>query len=310
MSGLFGGTTIPGNRITDFAKQTATVGTPIPFGYGKFPVTSTNVIWIDKVVEHVTKKKQGKGGVKTEEYTYTRSYAIGVCQGPVYGFLIVRRNGKVVYTEDANAPVEDKDYAAKWRQNVQFYFGTRDQMPDSTIEAVEGAGQVSAFRDVAYFVVENDDVTDGAGAVPSYEVVVMGTLPEVYLTSRPYPVELTDALGDRIMSVRSLFWQRPLDAVQSQSSVISGTLHQIVRAYIAPAEDALIDNGAVPISGTLHQIVKTYIVKTYVAPVEDALVDNGAVPMSGMLRQIVQSYTMPPKDAFSDSATIVSGSLQ
>lgn len=194
MSGLFGSTTIPGNRITDFADQTATVGTPIPFGYGTFPVSSTNVIWIDKVVEHVTKKKQGKGGVKTEQYTYTRSYAIGVCQGPVYGFLIIRRNGKVVYTEDPNAPVEDKDYAAKWKQSATFYFGTSTQLPDSTIEAVEGAGQVSAFRDIAYFVVENDDVTDGGGAVPSYEVVVVGSAPEVYMTSRPYNLEATNSV--------------------------------------------------------------------------------------------------------------------
>lgn len=194
MSGLFGSTTIPGNRITDFAQQTATVGTPIPFGYGTFPVTATNVIWCGDVVEHVTKKKQGKGGVKTEQYTYTLSYAIGVCQGPVYGFLIIRRNGKVVYTEDPNAPVEDKDYAAKWKQSATFYFGTRDQLPDSTIEATEGAGQVSAFRDVAYFVVENDDVTDGGGAVPTYEVVVLGSAPEVYMTSRPYNLEATNSL--------------------------------------------------------------------------------------------------------------------
>lgn len=220
MSGLFGSTTIPGNRITDFADQTATVGTPITFGYGTFPVTKCNVIWIGDVVEHVTKKKQGKGGVKTEEYTYTRSYAIGVCQGPIYGYLIIRRNGKVVYTEDPNAPVEDKDYAAKWLQSATLYLGTRTQLPDSTIEAKEGAGQVSAFRDLAYIVVEDDDVTDGAGAVPSYEAVVVASPPEVYMTSRPYAIEAEDEISPSTVVVKV----RPQPQPSVSGDYVAGTL--------------------------------------------------------------------------------------
>lgn len=194
MSGLFGSTVIKGNRLTDFSNTTASVGTPIPFGYGRF-VTSGNVIWAPlPPKERVAKKRQGKGGVKQEVYTYTLCYALAACKGPIYGFWWIRRNGKVVWTQDPAAPVEDKAYAAKWAQKATFYYGVRSQLPDSTIESYEGSGQVSAFRDIAYIVIEDDDVTDGGGAVPNYEFCVIADGVS-YSTSRPYPVEVTDSLG-------------------------------------------------------------------------------------------------------------------
>jgi hypothetical protein len=150
MSGIFGATVIPGNRLTDIAQQTASVGQPIPFGYGRFLVDG-NIIWTaGKPTEHVQKKRQGKGGVKTQEYTYTLSYAIAFCAGPIYGYFTILRDGKVVYTNDPNATIEDAAFAAKWALKCTMYSGTREQMPDSTIEAVKGAGMVSAFRDHRY----------------------------------------------------------------------------------------------------------------------------------------------------------------
>lgn len=178
---------VKGPQITDAASQTSSVGMPLPFGYGTF-ATSGNVIWADELKEHVKRQRQGKGGgAKTTTYTYTRSYAIGVCEGPIYGFLMIRRNGKTVYNSDPNAPVADKDYSAKWLQRATLYYGDETQMPDSTIEAVEGAGNVSAFRGLAYIVIENEDLTDLAGAVPQYEFIVQATSVG-YMTTRPYRV--------------------------------------------------------------------------------------------------------------------------
>lgn len=187
MAGLFGSITVKGNRLTEFATQTASVGIPIPFGYGRFPCEGNIGFAPMPPKEHVKKKKQGKGGVKTEEYSYTLSYAIMFCEGPIFGYWTIKRNGKVVWTQDPNASVEDAAYAAKWAQKATFYYGTETQLPDSTIESYKGAGNVSAFRGIAYIVVEDDDVTDNGGAVPTYEAVVMATPPEAYLTSLPYP---------------------------------------------------------------------------------------------------------------------------
>lgn len=189
MSGLFGSVTIKGNRLTDLAGQTSTVGRPIGKGFGYVRVEEPNVIWTAGIPkEHVKKKKQGKGGVKTEEYTYTLSYAIAFIAGPVHKFLTIKRGGKVVYTTDPNASVDDKAYALRWLQKARLYLGTESQMPDATIESYVGAGKVCAHRGLCYIVVTDDDVTNEGGAVPQYEAVIVASAPDIYLTSRPYDI--------------------------------------------------------------------------------------------------------------------------
>ena len=86
MAGLFGSITIKGNRLTEFASQTATVGVAIPYGFGRFPCEGNVIFAPMPPKEHVKKKKQGKGGVKTEEYSYTLSYAVAFCEGPITAF--------------------------------------------------------------------------------------------------------------------------------------------------------------------------------------------------------------------------------
>jgi len=187
MSGIFGSTTIKGTRITDFSSTSAEVGKAIPFGHGSYPVDGF-IGWAPlPPTEHRQVKRQGKGGVKQETFTYTLPYAVMFCKGPTFGWRWIKRNGKVVYTTDPNAPLEDKAYAAKWAQRVNFYNGSLDQLPDSLIESHEGVGNVSAFHGMTYFTVEDEDVTDTGGAPPNYEGVVIATPPEAYLTSKVYP---------------------------------------------------------------------------------------------------------------------------
>lgn len=193
MSGLWKATLIKGNKITDFAQTSATVGIVIPFGRGRFPVDGNIIFAALPPKEARTVTRQGKGGTKTENFTYSMSYSIAFCVGPIYGYWWIKRNGKVVWTNDPNAPIEDKAYAAKWAQKATFYYGTSSQMPDSTIESYKGSGNVSAFRYLSHIVVEDDDVTDGGGAVPSYEAVCIATASEVYFTSKPYDQYFEDA---------------------------------------------------------------------------------------------------------------------
>lgn len=193
MSFLFRTTNIKGNRLTEFAQTSATVGTVIPWGYGTFVVTG-NVIWANLPPRTIAKKKkQGKGGVSQTTYHYTLSYAVAFSVGPIYKFLWIKRNGKVVYTSDPSAPISDKNYATKWLRRATLYTGGPDQLPDSTIESVEGVGNVSAHKNLSFIVLENDDVTESSGAPPTYEACVVATPPEAYLTSRPYPLLDTSA---------------------------------------------------------------------------------------------------------------------
>src|SRR3546814_16073196 len=112
-----------------------------------------------------------------------RDWSSDVCSSdlPIYGFKWIKRNGKVVYTTDPNAPLEDQEYATKWAGKVNFHWGTFDQLPDSLIESYEGVGNVSAFKTFCYITIEDEDVTDNGGAPPNYEAVVIATPPDVYL---------------------------------------------------------------------------------------------------------------------------------
>jgi hypothetical protein len=287
MSGIFGATTIKGNRLTEVAGQTATVGIPIPFGYGKFPVDG-NVIWAGKLVEHVTKKKQGKGGVKTEEYSYTLSYAIAFCAGPIYGYLTIKRDGKVVYTTDPNATIDDKAYAAKWKQKATFYFGTRTQMPDSTIEADHGAGKVSAFRDLAYIVVEEDDVTANGGAAPQYQAVVVASPPEVYITSRPYPVEMRDDSRIGGNPTRYHLADQPTirDDMQTAGLPLAMNLYGGQKTYTIPADSTSV--GGAMLYADLSGGQKAYDIPF------DQLAIVGAV-LYADLSGGAQNYDIPPE---------------
>lgn len=186
MSGLFGSTTIKGTRITDFAQTSANVGQPIPFLYGRAPVNGNVIFAALPPKETRNVQRQGKGGVKQESFTYTTSYAIAFCRGPIQGYWWIKRNGKVVYSQDPAAPVEDKDYAAKWAAKVMMYNGTSAQLPNSMIESYKGSGRVSAFKYLAYIAIPNEDVTDGGGAIPSYEAVPIASPQEVWITSTPY----------------------------------------------------------------------------------------------------------------------------
>lgn len=173
---------IEGPRLKDATRQTSQDGIPIPFGYGSFPTTG-NLIWTDRLVETKSTKRQGKGGPKVTEYTYTRSYAVGVCEGEIAGYLIVKRNGKIVYDTRTNAELTAAGYTSaqiaesraaqtKWLETATLYYGGETQSPDPTMTAVKGAGNVPAYRGLAYIVANDEDLTQERGAVPQYDFVV------------------------------------------------------------------------------------------------------------------------------------------
>ena len=219
-------TKVYGPRLEDAATQTSTVGGVIPFGYGVFTCAG-NIIWADELKEHKKSERAGKGSSqKNITYTYTRSYAIGVCEGQIFGYLWIKKNGKLVYASDpaglgaamgwTGKQISDLSAAsAKFLQETTLYYGSDVQMPDSTIVAVVGVGNVSPFRDLAYIVKENEDLTDTAGAVSQYEFCIRATPPEAYLTSHPYA-------------------QYYADTVDTSARVGSVTLHDALWTGYAP----------------------------------------------------------------------------
>lgn len=159
---------IQGPRLQDAQRQTSQEGIPIPFGYAKFPCMG-NIIWAAKLQEH-KHEDRAKGGTVNVTFTYTRSYAIGICEGPIVGLIIVKKNGKIVYDTRPGTTIQGAN--GKFHGFHKIYLGDETQVADPTIESYEGVGNVEPFRGLAYIVAEDDDLTDSGGAIPVYEFVV------------------------------------------------------------------------------------------------------------------------------------------
>lgn len=303
MSGLFKSTVIKGNRLTDFANTSATVGEVIPFGYGRFPVKG-NIIWAPlPPKEHRQVKRQGKGGVKQESFTYTLSYSVAFCEGSIFGFWWIKRNGKIVWTNDPNAPVEDLAYANKWRQRATFYYGTATQLPDSTIESYEGSGNVSAFRYLAHVVVEDDDVTDGGGAVPDYEAVPIASPPEVYFTSKPYAQFFEDKASYKIKltggELRTILHEAYVDDQSSyKPRLIGGYLGLALISLVEEERSSYLPTLT---GGTLKSVLKE-LTTTEAASYLPTLA-------GGTLKRVLVELEMPTLQA-SYSPTLEGGTLE
>jgi hypothetical protein len=182
---------IYGPRLTDATQQTSQEGIPIPFGYGSFPC-SGNIIFAGPVDEH-EHDDNGKGGPVSVTYTYTRSYAIGICKGPA-NLAVVKRRDKVIYDVRPGSDMEAEN--AKFFEEYTFYDGGETQLVDPTIEAIKGVNNSGPNRGLAYLVRRNGDVTESRGAIEPYEFVmqVCGdlsvTMPEHFIGTGGSPDEV------------------------------------------------------------------------------------------------------------------------
>lgn len=165
---------VKGPRISDAQQQTSQDGVPIPITYGAVRI-SGNIIASGKLVEH-RKVDDGKGsGTETTTYYYTRTYAIGICEGPVGAIRRIWRDGKLVF-DQSPASLDNYSSRASTRQFLSksdIYLGDELQEPNSALQALYGAENVPAHRGLAYIVVRDDDLTNRAGSIPSYEFEVV-----------------------------------------------------------------------------------------------------------------------------------------
>lgn len=188
IGGMLGGLIFPekipgvsGPRLGDQQLTTSTEGTAIPLVYGRH-VVSGNIIWAAPLEEvQNTEEQGGKGGPsqKVTTFTYFLSHAVALCEGVITGVPRIWENGKLIYDRRSQQDGESAtDYAARLAasdeldEQMTIYLGSETQMPDSLIESVEGVGEVSAHRGLAYVVFERRDVTDSGGRPRQYQFEV------------------------------------------------------------------------------------------------------------------------------------------
>ncbi len=161
VSQLTPGQRIEGARLENLAVTTSTEGAVIPRVWGRMRLGG-NIIWATDFTEHVSTSTSGggKGGgkkVTTTTYTYTASFAVALCEGPISDIGRVWADGK---------PLDMT--GVTWR----LYTGDEAQDPDPFIEAKMGAGNAPAYRGTAYVVFEELDLTPFGNRIPqlSFEV--------------------------------------------------------------------------------------------------------------------------------------------
>lgn len=200
IGGLIGGvidpTVIEGPHIGDGSNQSSAEGVPIPWIIGTGLVQGNIVQKSER--REVKKEDDGKGGPVQVTYEAHQDFAIMICESSetrlstMLGVLMVRCNGKIVY--DVRPGKNFGAENAKFLENVTFYNGDEDQMPDPTLEAITGVGNTPAYRGVFLAVFRDINLTQYGDAIPTYEWVMVsdGTV----TTSAPILVSGTDGPTD------------------------------------------------------------------------------------------------------------------
>lgn len=161
-----------GSRLEDLAVQSSTYGEAIPHVYG-FARFAGNVIWALDIKEVETRSTTttggggGKGGggggggtvtQTTITYQYYATMAIAVCEGPVDSIVRVWADAKALSGDDLSAA----------QGKYEVFLGSETQLPSAIMERYKGAGNVPAYRGIAYVVIEDMPLADYGNRIPNF----------------------------------------------------------------------------------------------------------------------------------------------
>lgn len=220
------GPKIEGPRLNDLSVQTSTYGAQIPVIKGSV-ATFGNIFWVENNALKETKKTEeqgGKGGGGSAEYTtysYSATFALGLCLGPIDSVRRIWCSGKLIYdsgdgtiggtlangiTTSSIWPGSDHIYAfpeAAAGGAIRIYTGTSTQEPDPRMQAALGVANTPAYRGLAYIVFEDFQLADFGnslmGAQFKVEVVETASTTQYSIQTRVqnglYP-NFSDEYGD------------------------------------------------------------------------------------------------------------------
>ena len=175
---------IYGPRLKDLNVPFSLYGLPVPITWGVRRLMG-NIIWAKPLRESVQKKKTGggKGGgptTTTVTYAYYATFAVGF--GIAGNTDATRRDiirqwaqGSLVYDRRGEGNT-------RWKSlNFTYYPGGNDQLPDPTIEAQEGVGNVPAYRDIMYCVYREMPIETFGNFIPSMSIEIGDATTQSYI---------------------------------------------------------------------------------------------------------------------------------
>jgi len=300
----FGPKAAKGPKLGEIGQQTAKESEPRVIVWGRVRPIGGNLIHCQSPVKRMVKESVdsgGKGGStkKTQKVEHVfRTYALGVCEGPITAYSRIWRNSKLVY--DARGNDWGRANNSVFLKAYRLYLGLWTQMPSPDLEAIWGAGNVPAYRGTAYMVALNEDLTDLSGAVPQWQFEVERA--EGYpLTSRPYAIEEIEGVAS-IGSTVAAPWQGLIEGIASGGSTIQdGSLRTLLR-QVAVTEGVASGGSSIP-DGTLRTILRT-VSNT------EAIGSTGSTLPSGELKRVLIPYlNYAPEGLSSAGSTITGGTL-
>jgi hypothetical protein len=176
----------------------ASEATPIPVVVGTYRIAGS-IIWAGSFQQGTT---GGKGvGSTQQSYTYSISFALLLCRGPIVGIRRIWMDKTLVY--DRSEGVPDTTIAAdvNLEEKMTVYLGDEEQLPDPTMQSYLGANNVPAHRGTAYIVFDDLDVTAYGARIPQIEVEVIQAgeelTPQTVDLSSDVLFPLTDVMDPR-----------------------------------------------------------------------------------------------------------------
>src|SRR6185437_14782136 len=156
-----------GPRLSDINVQSSTEGAPIPRVFGRIRVAG-QLIWASKFKETAATTNTGGGkgfgsSVKVTEtdYTYSISFAVGLCAGVTTKIGRVWADGKLVDLSQFTA---------------RFYKGEEAQTFDPLIEEIEGEGNTPAYRGLSYIVFEDMQLAQFGNRIPQLQFEIIRSI--------------------------------------------------------------------------------------------------------------------------------------
>jgi hypothetical protein len=154
-----------GPRLSDIQIQASTEGAAIPRLFGRMRLAG-QLIWASRFKESAatTKTGGGKGGPSTTitqtDYTYSISFAVGLCEG------VATRMGRVW----ANGVLLDLS-----RYTIRFHRGTQDQAVDPLIADIEN-GHAPAYRGLCHAVFEDMPLAEFGNRIPQLQFEIFRSI--------------------------------------------------------------------------------------------------------------------------------------
>lgn len=173
-----------GPRMEDLKVQSSTFGLPIPILHGTHRLGGILIDSSDlQEHSHTEEQEAGKGiggGGASSSYTwysYTASFAVAFCAGPVAGIIRIWAGPDLIYDQTGTSTVVQIEGL-----QIARYLGTETQEPDATLESIHGAGQVPGHRGIAYVVFKDMDLTNYGNSIPNITAEVTTKFTDTYVS--------------------------------------------------------------------------------------------------------------------------------